>query len=68
MEHWRDLYTAAVLECDPDKLQDYVRAAEQAIRQRSTSMNGQISREEQLEMQDALSALRVLRREHQKAS
>jgi|HubBroStandDraft_6_1064221.scaffolds.fasta_scaffold02634_10 hypothetical protein len=32
MEHWRDLYTAAILECDPDKLQDFVRAAEQASR------------------------------------
>jgi BMFP domain-containing protein YqiC len=63
MEQWHAIYRAAVLECDPKKLQEYVQAAEQAIEQRSASLKSQISSEERLAMQDALSNLRVLRRE-----
>jgi hypothetical protein len=67
MERWHAIYRAAVLECDPLKLQECVQAAEDAIQQRTKSLNGQISSEELLAMQDALSNLRVLRTELRKA-
>lgn len=31
MEHWRELYVAALLEFDPRKLRERIQAAEQAI-------------------------------------
>jgi hypothetical protein len=61
--NWRDLYKAAVLEVDPSKLEDRVKATERAIRVRIASLNGQISQDERSAMQDALSALNVLRHE-----
>jgi|HubBroStandDraft_4_1064222.scaffolds.fasta_scaffold604956_1 hypothetical protein len=63
MEHWRELYIAAVLESDPKKLQQYVQAAEEAIRQHLASLPSQIPNQEKLDMRDALFSLRVLRRE-----
>jgi len=61
--NWRELYKAAVLEVDPSKLEDRVKATERAVRVRIASLNGQISQDEQSAMQDALSALNVLRHE-----
>jgi hypothetical protein len=60
--HWRNLYRAAVLEIDLHKLRDRVQAAEVAIRARA-ALNGAISREERTAIEDAISALNVLKRE-----
>ncbi len=60
--YWRELYKAAVLEVDPEKLEARVQAVEEAIRLRS-SLNGQVSSEERAAMQDALNALGILKRE-----
>jgi BMFP domain-containing protein YqiC len=68
MEHWRDLYAAAILEVDSKKLQECIEKAEHAIEQRSASLNGEIPSDERLAMQDALASLRVLRRERQEVS
>ncbi len=59
--NWRELYRAALLELDLDKLRDRVKTAEQAIRAR-TSLDGDIRNDERTAMQDAMSALNVLRR------
>lgn len=59
--NWRELYKAAVLEVDPSKLEDRVRATERAVRVRIASLNGQISKDEQSAMQDALTNLSVLK-------
>ncbi len=58
---WRALYRAAILELDPKRLQARVKAAEDAIHERSSS-EARVSREERREMEDALSTLRVLQR------
>lgn len=58
---WQELYKAAILELDPMQLQDRVKAAESAINARA-SLGVQISRAEQRAMDDALSALRMLKR------
>ena len=60
--NWRHLYRAAVLEIDRNKLLDRVKAAEDAIRARA-SLDGRISSEERIAIQDAMAALLVLRRE-----
>jgi hypothetical protein len=65
MEQWRELYKAAVLETDFKKLQDDIQKVSDAIREHSTSHNGQLSTKERIEMEDALFALRVLRCEPQ---
>jgi hypothetical protein len=57
---WRELYRAALLELDLEKLAERVEAAEQAIRARA-SLNGGISTEERIAIQDASSALNVLK-------
>ena len=58
---WQELYKAAILELDPMQLQDRVKAAESAITARA-SLGVQISRDERRAMDDALSALRMLKR------
>ena len=59
---WWEPYKFAVLETDREKLKDRVIAAEQAIRERA-SLNGQVSNEERIAMEDAMSALRMLKKE-----
>jgi len=59
---WWEPYKLAVLEIDRNKLRDRVNAAEQAIRERA-SLNGQISPEERIAIEDAMSALRMLKKE-----
>jgi hypothetical protein len=58
--HWRELYRAALLELDLEKLGERVQAAEEAIRARA-SLNGGILNDERIAMQDAASALHVLK-------
>jgi hypothetical protein len=60
--NWWELYRAAVLEIDRNKLRDCVVAAEDAIRARA-SLGGLVSSEERISLQDAMGALLVLRRE-----
>jgi hypothetical protein len=59
---WWEPYKFAVLELDRNKLRDRVNAAEQAIRERA-SLNGQLSREERTAIEDAMSALRMLKKQ-----
>ena len=59
---WWEPYKFAVLETDREKLKDRVIAAEQAIRERA-SLNGQVSNEERIAIEDAMSALRMLKKE-----
>jgi hypothetical protein len=56
---WRQLYRAALLELDLDKLGDRVTVAEEAISARA-SLNGGILNDQRIAIQDALSALNVL--------
>jgi hypothetical protein len=58
--HWRELYRAALLELDLEKLAERVAAAEEAIRARA-SLNGGILSDERIAIQDAMSALNVLK-------
>jgi hypothetical protein len=58
--HWRELYRAALFELDLDKLSECVKAAEEAIRARA-SLNGGIRSDERIAIQDATSALNVLK-------
>ena len=60
--NWWQLYRAAVFEINRSKLLDRIKAAENAIRTRA-SFVGQVSTEEQIEIQDAMAALLILRRE-----
>jgi hypothetical protein len=59
---WRELYRAAILELDPKRLQARVKAAEDAINARALN-EARVSRDERREMNDALSTLRILKRE-----
>jgi hypothetical protein len=59
---WWEPYKFAVLETNRNKLRDRVNAAEHAIRERA-SLNGQVSKEERIAIEDAMSALKMLRRE-----
>jgi hypothetical protein len=58
--NWRELYRAAILELDPTLLQIRVKAAEDAINARLADTP--IPREEHRDIDDALSALRRLKR------
>src|ERR1700744_4608946 len=58
---WWEPYKFAVLETDRKKLKDRVIAAEQAIRARA-SLDGQVSSDERIAIQDAISALQMLKR------
>ena len=60
---WRELYKAAVLEVDPDKLHERIQATERAIRVRRASRNGNIFQEELAAMESALSAMSVTKHE-----
>jgi hypothetical protein len=57
---WRELYRAALLELDLEKLGERVEAAEEAIRARA-SLDGGILNDERIAIQDATSALNVLK-------
>jgi hypothetical protein len=57
---WRELFRAALLELDLDKLGERVNAAQEAIRARA-SLNGGVPSDERIAMQDATSALNVLK-------
>jgi hypothetical protein len=57
---WRELYRAAILELDPMLLQVRVKAAEDAMNARLA--DAPITREEHRDIDDALSALRRLKR------
>ena len=63
---WWEPYKFAVLETNRNKLRDRVSAAEQAIRERA-SLNGQVSPAERIAIEDAMSALKMLRRESEHA-
>jgi hypothetical protein len=58
---WRELYRVALLELDLDKLGERVKAAEEAIRARAL-LDSSILNDERIAIQDALSALNVLKR------
>jgi hypothetical protein len=58
--HWRELYRAALLELDLDKLGERVKAAEEAISARS-SLNGGVSHDERIALKHAMSAMNVLK-------
>ncbi|MGA8554980.1 MAG: hypothetical protein WB630_11240 [Candidatus Acidiferrales bacterium] len=60
---WLELYQNAVLEVNRTKLQERIKLAEDAINQRAATFNGEVSRDERIAMQDALAALRLLKRE-----
>ena len=62
---WEELYEAAVLETDRQKMQERVRAAKRAIdaRLEELQQDHQGTPEERNAISDALSALNVLRRE-----
>jgi hypothetical protein len=60
--NWWELYRAAVLEIDRNRLRDRVMAAEGAIRARA-SLGEQVSSEERISIEDAKGALLILRRE-----
>jgi hypothetical protein len=60
--NWWELYRAAVLEIDRNKLRDRVMAAADTIRARA-SFGGQVSSNERISIQDAMGALLVLRPE-----
>jgi hypothetical protein len=66
MENWRNLYIAAVLETNSKNLQEYIQLAEQAIRQQMDPLNGELSSQELIAMQDALHGLRCLRSERER--
>jgi hypothetical protein len=58
--NWREFYRAAILELDPTLLQIRVKAAEDAINARLADTPS--PREEHRDIDDALSALRRLKR------
>ncbi len=61
-EQWQTLYQEAVLETDSDKLKERIRSAEEAIAARS-SLDGQVSHEERVALEDSQLMLQVLKRE-----
>jgi hypothetical protein len=58
--NWRELYKAAMLELTPELLRIRVKMAEDAINARLA--NARIPRHERTELENALSALRELKR------
>ena len=62
-ERWWELYKAAVLETNRDKLEGHIKAAEEAIAKRS-SLDGEVLRDERVLLEDARIGLRVLKQEH----
>ncbi len=61
-KRWQILYRTTVLESDREKLQAYVKAAEDAINGRAVAVKGDIPWEERVAMGNALAALWVLKR------
>jgi hypothetical protein len=61
--NWRGLYRAALFELDLSKLGERVKAAEEAIHNR-TSLDGKIFSDERIALQDAMNALSLLKRTH----
>jgi DNA/RNA-binding domain of Phe-tRNA-synthetase-like protein len=59
--HWREPYRAALLELDPNKLRERVKAAHEAIGVR-VSLDGEIPRDERIALHDAMNALSILKR------
>ena len=57
---WRELYRAALLELDLDKLGERVKTADEAIRARA-SLDGDVPSDERIAIQNAMAALNVLR-------
>lgn len=62
-ERWWELYKAAILETNPGKPEDHINAAEEAIVKRS-SLNGEVSPDERVALDDSRTGLRVLKQEH----
>ena len=63
---WWALYKNAVLETNPEKLAERVRAAEEAVAKRS-SRDGEVPHGEREALRDAQNALLVLRRERMRS-
>jgi hypothetical protein len=59
---WWEPYKFAVLETNRNRLRERVNTAELAIRERA-SLNGQVSPAERIAIADAMSALRMLKKE-----
>ncbi len=59
--NWRELYRAAMLELDPAMLQVRVKIAEDAINARAAH-DARVPRDEKRDMDDALTALRRVKR------
>lgn len=62
-EQWWELYRAAILETNWNKLEDRIKAAEDAIVKRA-SLNGEVSPDERVQLDDARNGLGVLKREY----
>jgi hypothetical protein len=60
---WQDLYSAALLELDAEKLKIRINEAEQAIAGRYATLDPARDADETQRMSDAMSNLSVLRRE-----
>ena len=61
---WFEVYRAAMLELDPQKLPGRIVAAKEAVQLRLTDLQGDTDHhEERQQMEDALRNLRVLERE-----
>jgi hypothetical protein len=58
---WRNLYQAAVIEADPEKIEGRAKAAELAINAHVFSDHQHISGAERMDMQNALTALDALK-------
>jgi hypothetical protein len=61
-KRWQILYRTTVLESEREKLQAYVKAAENAINGCDAVLNGSIPWEERVAMGNALSVLKLLRK------
>lgn len=59
---WRKEYEEALGEVNFEKLKARVKAAEDAIKSRAASLNGQDFTDEHLAIEDALSQLKLLKR------
>jgi len=60
---WQDLYAAALLELDPEKLKTLIEKADQAIATRYAALDPARDAEEAQRISDAAHNLSVLRRE-----
>jgi hypothetical protein len=60
--NWQELYKAALLELDPEKVNERVDAARRAVHQRLTAEDETITHEEYEKLDDALRKLYLLTR------